>query len=76
MTLDCGSKRITPVSFEFEYVKDLLKEFSGNLLKPLDNLEDLRFTEEKEKEVRRLWPEFYPYRTDPFGTALGIILVK
>ena len=76
LTLDYGSKRITPVSFEFEYVKDLLKEFSGNLLKPLDNLEDLRFTEEKEKEVRRLWSEFYPYRTDPFGTALGIILVK
>jgi 2-polyprenyl-3-methyl-5-hydroxy-6-metoxy-1,4-benzoquinol methylase len=76
LTLDYGSKRITPVSFEFEYVKDLLKEFSGNLLKPLDNLEDLRFTEEKEKEVRRLWSEFYPYRTDSFGTALGIILTK
>ena len=76
LTLDYGSKRITPVSFEFEYVKDLLKEFSGSLLKPLDNPEDLRFTEEKEKEVRRLWSEFYPYRTDPFGTALGIILVK
>jgi 2-polyprenyl-3-methyl-5-hydroxy-6-metoxy-1,4-benzoquinol methylase len=76
LTLDYGSKRITPISFDFEYVKDLLKEFSGNLLKPLDNLEDLRFTAEKEKEVRRLWSEFYPYRTDPFGTALGIILVK
>ena len=76
LTLDYGSKRITPVSFEFEYVKDLLKEFSGYLLKPLDNFEDIRFTEEKEEEVRRLWPELFPYRKDPFGTALGIILVK
>ncbi|MFC1927494.1 class I SAM-dependent methyltransferase [Chloroflexota bacterium] len=76
LTLDYGSKRITPVSFEFEYVKDLLEEFSGSLLKPLDNLEDLRFTEEEEKEVKKLWPEFYPYRTQPFGTALGIILTK
>lgn len=76
LTLDYGSKRITPVSFEFEYVKDLLNEFSGSLLRPLDNLEDLRFTEEKERETRRLWLEFYPYRTNPFGTALGIILTK
>lgn len=76
LTLDYGSKRITPVSFEFEYVKDLIEEFGDNLVKPLDNLEDLRFTEEKEKEVTSLWSEFYPYRTEPSGTALGIILTK
>jgi ubiquinone/menaquinone biosynthesis C-methylase UbiE len=76
LTLDYGSKKVSPVSFEFDYVRDLIEEFRSHLAKPPASLDDIRFTKEKEKEVERLWSEFYPPQTIPQGGALGIILTK
>lgn len=77
ITVDYGIKHTSPRSFDFDYIKDLISEFSSNLLKPLENPDSILFTEEKGNEMRRLWPEFFPY--DPAilpATALGIILTK
>ncbi|GAG13660.1 unnamed protein product, partial [marine sediment metagenome] len=64
-------------SFDFDYVKDLVDEFSANLLKPLGKLDEIQFTKEKENEMRRLWTEFFPYEPEnPPGGSLGIILTK
>jgi SAM-dependent methyltransferase len=82
LTLDYANKGFCTgwfqVSFEFDYVKELAEEFSTNLLEPLPNFDSIRLTPEREREIRRLWSEFYDYRPleDPLGTALGIILTK
>jgi len=83
LTLDYGNKNLCTdwiqCSFEFEYVKDLIEEFSANLVKPLQNIDDIRLTTEREREVIKLWSEFYPYvpqEKPRFGTGLGIILTK
>ena len=77
LTLDYASKDISLRSFDFDYAKDLIEEFSANLLKPLDNLDEIRFTTETENEMRKLWSEFFPYDPAyPPGAALGIILTK
>jgi len=75
LTLDYASRSISRRSFDFDYVKDLIEEFSDNLLKPVDKLEEIRFTTETEKEMRKLWSEFFPYEYPPCA-ALGIILTK
>lgn len=75
LTLDYASKAISLRSFDFDYVKDLIDEFSANLLKPLGKLDEIQFTKEKENEMRRLWTEFFPYEYPPCA-ALGIILTK
>ena len=77
LTLDYASKDISLRSFDFDYAKDLIEEFSANLLKPLDNLDEIQFTTETENEMRKLWSEFFPYDPAyPPGAALGIILTK
>ncbi len=83
LTLDYGSKTLPKnwlkCSFEYEYIEDLVKEFSSNLLEPVQNLEKIKLTPEKEDQVVRLWSEFYPYLSAEkslYGTALGIILTK
>lgn len=76
LTLDYGDKDTSPRSFYFDYVKDLLGEFSSNLLESCD-LDKIRFTKEKEEEMKKLCSEFFPYdsRTPP-GGSLGIIFTK
>lgn len=77
LTLDYASKDISLRSFDFDYVKDLIDEFSADLLKPLGKFDEIQFTKEKENEMRRLWTEFFPYDPAyPPGGALGIILTK
>jgi len=77
LTLDYASEDISQRSFDFDYVKDMIEEFRPNLLKPLDKFDDIRFTKEKENEMRKLWAEFFPYEPGyPPGGALGIILAK
>lgn len=77
LTLDYASKDISLRSFDFDYVKDLIDEIRPNLLEPFDRFDDIRFTKEKENEMRRLWAEFFPYEPAyPPGGALGIILTK
>lgn len=76
LTLDYGSKRISPVSFEFDYVTDLVEAFRPHLLRPCATLEHIRFTRERADEIQRLWGEFYPSPSTPFGGALGIALSK
>lgn len=81
LTLDYGSKNTSQgwiqVSFDFDYVKDLVEEFRGNLLKPLENIHEVEFTPDKEREMRELWTEFFPYEArNLLGGALGIILTK
>ena len=77
LTLDYANKHSSPRSFDSTYLTDLIGEFSGNLLKPLDNIDEIELTQDKEEEMRRLWAEFFPYdqRRPPTG-ALGIILTK
>ena len=77
LTLDYGNKNSSPRSFDFIYIKDLINEFSANMLEPFDRFDDIRFTEEKENEVRKLWAEFFPYDpgNPPVG-SIGIILTK
>lgn len=77
LTLDYASKAISLRSFDFDYAKDLIEEFRANLLEPFDRFDDIRFTKEKENDMRRLWTEFFPYNPayPPVG-ALGIILTK
>jgi SAM-dependent methyltransferase len=77
LTLDYASQEISQRSFHFDYVKDLVEEFRPNLLEPFHKFDEIRFTEEKEKEMTRLWAEFFPYDPAiPPGAALGIILTK
>ena len=77
LTLDYASEDDSLRSFHFDYVKDLIDEFKANLLKPLDRLDTIEFTKEKENEMRKLWAEFFPYNPNyPSGGALGIILTK
>jgi len=77
LTLDYASEDVSMRSFHFDYVKDLIEEFRANLLKPFDKHDDIRFTKEKENEMRRLWSEFFPYEPEnpPCG-SIGIILTK
>ena len=77
LTLDYASDDISQRSFHFDYVKDLVEEFRANLLQPFDKFDDIRFTKEKENEMRRLWAEFFPYEPQypPCG-SLGIVLTK
>ena len=77
LTLDYASEDISQRSFHFDYVKDLIEEFRANLLEPFDKFDDIRFTKEKENEMRRLWAEFFPYEPEnPPGGSLGIVLTK
>lgn len=77
LTLDYASEDVSQRSFHFDYVKDLIEEFRANLLEPFDKFDEIRFTKEKESEMKRLWPEFFPYDPAyPPGGALGIILTK
>jgi len=77
LTLDYADTHSSPRSFGFAYVKDLIAEFSGNLLKPLDNIDEIELTEAKERELRKLWAEYFPYdATRAPAAALGIILTK
>ena len=77
LTLDYASEDVSQRSFHFDYVKDLVEEFRANLLEPFDKFDDIRFTKDKEDEMKRLWPEFFPYDPAyPPGAALGIILTK
>jgi SAM-dependent methyltransferase len=75
LTLDYASEEISQRSFHFNYLKDLIEEFRPNLLDPFDKFDEIRFTKEKENEMRRLWAEFFPYEYPPCA-ALGIILTK
>jgi len=77
LTLDYASEDISQRSFHFDYVKDLIEEFRANLLEPFDKFDEIRFTKEKENEMKRLWSEFFPYDPayHPVG-VLGIILTK
>jgi SAM-dependent methyltransferase len=77
LTLDYASEDISQRSFHFDYIRDLIEEFRANLLKPLDKFDDIRFTKEKESEMRKLWAEFFPYEPEypPCG-SLGIVLTK
>jgi SAM-dependent methyltransferase len=75
LTLDYASPHISRRSFDFDYVKDLIDEFSANLLSPVVNFDAIRFTAETENEMRRLWSEFFPYEYPPCA-ALGIVLTK
>jgi len=77
LTLDYANELISRRSFSFEYTKDLIEEFQANLLKPFHTYDDIRFSKEKEMEMRKLWAEFFPY--DPEytpGGSIGIILTK
>jgi SAM-dependent methyltransferase len=77
LTLDYASEDVSERSFHFDYVKDLIEEFRANLLKPFDDFDSIRFTKEKENEMRKLWVEFFPYEPEnPPGGAIGIILTK
>ena len=77
LTIDYADRRSSPRSFDLAYVKDLIAEFSGNLLKPLENMAEIELTEAKERELRKLWVEYFPYDTTrPPAAALGIILTK
>jgi SAM-dependent methyltransferase len=83
LTLDYGNENLCTdwikCSFEFEYIKELIEDFSANLLVPLKSLDEIKLTTEKEREVIKLWSEFYPpvsQEKPRFGTALGIILTK
>lgn len=83
LTLDYGNKNLCTdwiqCSFEFEYIKELIDEFSANMLKPLRNLDEIKLTTEMEREIIRMWSEFYPSTPQEkprWGTALGIILTK
>jgi len=77
LTLDYASEDISQRSFHFDYVKDLIEEFRPNLLQPFHESDDIRFTKERESEMRRLWAEFFPYEPQrpPCG-VLGIVLTK
>ena len=77
LTLDYASEDISQRSFHFDYVKDLIDEFRANLLQPFDKFDEIRFTKEKENEMKKLWSEFFPYDPGrpPCG-VLGIILTK
>lgn len=77
LTLDYASEDISQRSFHFDHVKDLIGEFRANLLEPFDKFDEIRFTKEKQNEMRRLWTEFFPYEPEypPCG-SLGIILTK
>lgn len=77
LTLDYATEAISPRSFNFEYAKDFIEEFKAHLLKPFESFEDIRFTDEKEREMRKLWAEFYPYdpQREP-AASIGIILAK
>ena len=77
LTLDYASENVSQRSYHFDYVKDLIDEFKANLLKPLDRLDTIEFTKEKENEMKKLWAEFFPYDPgNPPGGSLGIILTK
>jgi len=75
LTLDYANPQISQRSFDFDYAKDLIEEFNANLMDPVVNLDEIQFTAETEKEMKRLWSEFYPYEYPPCA-ALGIILTK
>lgn len=77
LTLDYASEDVSQRSFHFDYIKDLIEEFRANLLEPFEKFDEIRFTKEKEKEMKRLWSEFFPYDAAyPPGGPLGIILTK
>jgi SAM-dependent methyltransferase len=77
LTLDYASEDVSQRSFHFDYVKELIEEFRADLLEPFDKFDQIRFTKEKADEMRRLWPEFFPYDPAyPPGGALGIVLTK
>jgi SAM-dependent methyltransferase len=77
LTLDYANENISMSSFHFDYVKDLIEQFRANLLEPFDRFDNIRFTKEKEMEMRKLWDEFFPYEpTYPPGGSLGIMLTK
>lgn len=75
LTLDYANPQVSQRSFDFDYTTDLIDEFSANLLDPVVNLDEIRFTAETEKEMARLWFQFFPYDYIS-GAALGIILTK
>ena len=83
LTLDYGNEALCKdwiqCFFEFDYVKEMIEEFSANLVKPLENFDEIKLTLEREREVIELWSEFHPYTPQEkprFGTALGIMLTK
>ena len=77
LTLDYANRDVSARSYDFDYLKDLIEEFKANLLKPVDRLEELRFTKEKVDEMRRLWIDFFPYDSaTPPGGSVGVILTK
>jgi hypothetical protein len=53
----------------------MVEQFRANLLKPLDKFDDVRFSKEKENEMRKLWAESSSYEPEnpPCG-SLGIVL--
>ena len=77
LTLDYATSDVSPRSFDFDYLRDLVEEFRGNLVEQPGNLDALRFTGEKVDEMRGLWAKFFPYdpATAP-GGAVGVILTK
>ncbi len=77
LTLDYANRDVSSRSYDFDYLKDLIKEFKGNLLEPPDSLDGLRFTGEKVDEMTRLWAEFFPHESaNPPGGSVVIILTK
>jgi len=53
----------------------MVEQFRANLLKPFNKFDDVRFTKEKENEMRKLWAGFSPYAPENTRCVwLGIIL--
>jgi len=77
LTLDYANESISLRAFNFDYLRDLIKEFRANLLEPFDDLDKIQFTKEKEMEMKKLRAEFFPYevKRQPIG-SIGIILTK
>lgn len=77
LTLDYGNKNTDKRSFKFDYLMDLLREFNNNLLVPITDCEEIEFTKDREKSMKKLWSTHFPYNESfpPIG-SIGIILSK